>query len=92
MTGLKVEEGFLFYGKTRRRERVEIGEDLRQKTLNAISEIRAFMDRGETPPPRPGKHCEACSLKEICGVDFLGNGKKLKQYVASLLEVPSEAS
>jgi CRISPR-associated exonuclease Cas4 len=90
MTGLTVGQGYLFYGKIRRREAVEISAELRESTLRAISEIRGFMEQGKTPPPRPGKHCQACSLKEICGVRFLGSGNKLKEYIASLFEEPHE--
>ena len=75
---------------SRRREAVEIGADLRARTLQAVAEIRGFMERGVTPAPRPGKHCRACSLKEICGVDFLGSGTKLKDYIAALFGEPDE--
>jgi CRISPR-associated exonuclease Cas4 len=82
MTGLTVESAYLFYGKTRRRETVEIGAELRERTIQTISEIRGFMEKGKTPAPRSGRYCRSCSLIEICGVRFLESGNKLKDYIA----------
>ncbi len=31
-----------------------------------ISEMGGYLVRGYTPKVKPGKHCNACSLKEIC--------------------------
>ena len=28
--------------------------------------MHQYFDRGYTPKVKPGKHCNACSLKELC--------------------------
>lgn len=61
-----IPRGALYYAETRRREVVEITEKLRQVTQSMAEEMRRYFDRGYTPKVRPQKHCNACSLKEIC--------------------------
>lgn len=36
------------------------------KTRRTAAEMNEYFARGYTPKVRPGKHCNACSLKEIC--------------------------
>jgi CRISPR-associated exonuclease Cas4 len=62
----EVPEGFLFYGETRRRECVALTPDLRRETQDAADEMNEYFRRGYTPRVKPGKHCNACSLKELC--------------------------
>ena len=38
----------------------------RQKAQAVGSEMSDYLDRGYTPRVKPGKHCNACSLKELC--------------------------
>ena len=59
-------QGALFYQETRRREAVELTLELRQKTQAMADEMNAFFARGHTPKVKPGRHCNACSLKELC--------------------------
>ena len=61
-----VPQGALFYETTRRREIVDMTMELRQKTLRLAEQMNQYFIRGYTPKVRPGKHCNACSLKEVC--------------------------
>ena len=62
----KIPEGALFYEETRRRERVALTPELRQTTLALAEEMNRYFARGYTPKVKPGKHCNACSLKALC--------------------------
>ncbi len=62
----EVPRGGLFYASTRKRETVELTAELRQKTQDAADEMNRYFSRGYTPKVRPGKHCNACSLKDLC--------------------------
>ena len=62
----EVPRGALFYQETRRREMVELTAELRQKTQAMADEMNQLFARGHTPKVKPGKHCNACSLKELC--------------------------
>ena len=61
-----VPRGALYYVADRRREVVEFTPELRQTTRRTAAEMNDCFARGHTPKVRPGKHCNACSLKEVC--------------------------
>lgn len=61
-----IPEGSLFYGETRRRERVTFTPELRACVEAMLSEMRQYYERGYTPQPRRTKACNACSMKELC--------------------------
>ena len=66
MLGCSISEGALYYGESRRREVVELTEELRAKVTQMLSEMHDYYRRGHTPKVKPGKHCNACSMKEVC--------------------------
>lgn len=49
MFSTDIPEGALFYGETRRREAVEITEDLRQEVRNMFREMHQYFERKYTP-------------------------------------------
>ena len=61
-----VPRGALYYAADRRREMVEFTPELRETTRHTAAEMNDCFTRGHTPKVRPGKHCNACSLKELC--------------------------
>lgn len=62
----EIPKGALFYEETRRREIVELTPELRQTTQRMADEMAGYFLRGHTPRVKPAKHCNACSLKELC--------------------------
>ncbi len=73
--------GALFYGETRRREPVQFTEDLRSQVRDAFLEMHELYERGRTPAARPGKFCNACSLKDLC-LPRLRRTPSVAQYLA----------
>lgn len=67
MLGVKIPNGALFYGKTRRRQDVAFDEELRNLTIETIGTLHKFIEARTTPPPvyEKGK-CENCSFLEAC--------------------------
>lgn len=62
-----IEEGHIFYFRSRRRVTVEFTPDLRQRTLAAIDRAFELLERGEIPPPIDNRRkCNDCSLEPIC--------------------------
>ena len=53
----EISEGVLF---------VALTPELRQTTLALAEEMNRYFARGYTPKVKPGKHCNACSLKALC--------------------------
>ena len=66
MLGCPIPEGALYYGETRRRERVSLDKALRQQAISMLAEMHEMYRRGYTPRVKTGKYCNACSLKELC--------------------------
>lgn len=67
MTGHDVPEGALFYAETKRRQIVPFDAELRQQTLQTITDLRGIFARAETPPAQyRADRCRGCSLLDIC--------------------------
>ena len=66
MLSCDVPRGAIFYASSRRREYVDISPELRAKAADMAREMNEYFRRGYTPKVKPGKHCNACSLKELC--------------------------
>ena len=59
----EIPAGYLYYGETRHRLRVELTEELRQTVESAAAEMHALYARRHTPK---GKRTKACSMKDLC--------------------------
>lgn len=84
MTGSRIEQGSLFYAQLRRRTDVEIDDALRTRTLNLIRRLREIVAQSELPPPVLKRHCQSCSLIQICQPK-VSSGKKTSAYRQELL-------
>ncbi len=82
MLGVTVEEGALFYGKTRRRENVVFDSGLRKLTVTAAKELHRLLGSGVTPRAEYGKKCKSCSLIEHCLPKISRPGRSVKRYLA----------
>ena len=78
-------EAALFYGETRRREVVEITEDLRNAVKDIFEEMHQYYNRGYTPKVKTGKMCNSCSLKELC-LPKLNKQVSVKHYIDQMLK------
>lgn len=58
--------GYIFYDEVKRRTKVEFREEYRQRVSSICDEMHKLYDRRHTPKVKPGKHCKACSLSELC--------------------------
>jgi len=67
MFDTSIEEGALYYGKTRRRITIAIDEQLRGLTKQIATNVRNMIASGQTPAPSYDKRkCGACSLNDLC--------------------------
>ena len=89
MFSTDIHEGALFYGETRRREAVEITEDLCQEVRDMFQEMHQYFDRKYTPKVKYSKSCTACSLKDIC-LPKLGKSGSVKAYIHQMLKEDEE--
>ena len=61
-----IPEAFMYYGELRHRLNVILDNQLRSQVVQVIKEMHDLFDRRHTPKVKPGKHCQSCSLSEIC--------------------------
>lgn len=66
MLGVAVACGAIFYGEPRRRIDVEFTPELRIRTESLAATMHRLYAAHQTPAAQPGKHCERCSLVNIC--------------------------
>jgi len=84
MKGVRLEEGFLFYFGTKKREKVRFSEDLRKTVASLAEEMHAFFDKRLTPPPEKKPCCRSCSLEPVCSYRF--GVKDAKKYIRAMME------
>lgn len=80
-----IPEGALFYGETRRRQRVPFTEELRGEVASDAAQMHELYRRGYTPRVKPTKSCNACSLKELC-LPRLQKSGSVQTYLRKSLE------
>jgi CRISPR-associated exonuclease Cas4 len=82
-----IDEGALFYGKTRRRRVVPIDAELRALTIGTIDTVRALLREGRTPAASyETRRCDSCSLIDDCRPQMLGRHASAKAWFEAQLE------
>ena len=80
-----ITHGYLYYGETRRREQVEFTLELRNQVESLAKEMQGYAQRGYTPKGRLQKHCNACSLKDVC-LPQLSRSPSGREYIEQRME------
>ena len=73
MYGIPVTSGCLFYGETRRRERVEVTDELRGRVEEMARRMHELLQAGETPCAEKLARCVRCSLKNECAPEIFAS-------------------
>ena len=67
MTGQSIEQGEIFYWRSRRRVMVPFNDNLRQMTETAVIQARHLITANHIPPAiTDRKKCKHCSIQPIC--------------------------
>jgi len=70
MRNATVSAGAIWYWETRKREHVDIDQELRQETIDVIQKASEIRASGITPRPIDNpKRCRGCSLYSLCEPD-----------------------
>lgn len=77
----KVDKGFLYYVKTRRRVEIEFDEPLRKLTYDTCQEMHEIINQNFTPKAKYEKKCDHCSLYRLCLPKVISKTKKVSQYI-----------
>jgi len=74
MLGVTIGEGALYHVKSRLRRVVKIDDDLREQVKQTVLAVHKIINAQSIPEPVFGKHCDQCSLQEIC----MPSGKEMQ--------------
>ena len=76
--------GYIYYGETRRRTKVEFTDEVREKVISSFREMHKYYEQRYTPKVKTGKKCNACSLKDIC-LPVLNKKKTVSGYINEVI-------
>lgn len=85
MLKIEIDIGYLFYGKTKRREKVCLNFTLRERVEELSEKMHMMLVTGKTPKAQKGKRCSLCSLIEICQPNLTLCHKSVEGYLASMI-------
>ncbi len=69
MLDSEINEGAIYHVKSRRRRKVVIDDALRKHVGETVLAVRDMIESQTIPNPVFGRHCEQCSLQDICMPD-----------------------
>jgi len=69
MLAVSIPEGAIYHVKSRRRRTVVLDKVLRKNLFATVQSVHDMIESQKVPSPEFGKHCEQCSLQEICMPD-----------------------
>lgn len=82
-----VPEGALYYGRTRRRQVVLFGSELRGFTEQVAERAHALFQSGRTPAPiLEARKCAACSLRELCQPEIGDGSRHVERWVLAAID------
>ncbi|WP_192930327.1 CRISPR-associated protein Cas4 [Alkaliphilus pronyensis] len=85
MLDIKINHGFLYYGKTRHRQRIELDLTLREEVLELSKAMHQIINNDRIIQPDYCKKCERCSLKNLCIPKTKTHYKSVKNYIKAKL-------
>jgi CRISPR-associated exonuclease Cas4 len=81
MLDVKIAEGAIFYGKTRRRQDIVFDEELRKITRETAERFHKLVAKGQTPKPVFMKRCHSCSVYDVCLPRMVEKGRAVNDYI-----------
>ena len=86
----EIPEAFLFYGETKRRLKIILDDELRERVRTIFKEMHELYDRRYTPKVKISKSCKACSLSELCMPSLCKNPSAINYMKKNLLEMEAQ--
>lgn len=80
-----IEYAYLYYGDIRKRIKVDITDELRNKVKDNLLLMHQYYSRKYTPKVKTSKKCNGCSLKDLC-IPKLMKYSSVKEYINKALE------
>lgn len=86
MLNVEIQEGALFYGKTRRRLDVAFDVALKKETESAAERFHDLVSEGRTPEAVYRKACDRCSMLDLCLPKTTGKKRSVDKYLMEVLQ------
>ena len=80
----KIEKSCIYYGETKRREHVDITDELRDTARAMIFEMHDYYNRNHTPKAKLNKSCAKCSLYDQC-LPYMVTKQSASKYIQAVL-------
>ena len=81
MLAVRISSGALYYGKKKRRTKVEFDQDLRQMTRQTAHALHNLFNDRQTPPPQYRPRCDNCSFIGLCLPKTMGKKNTVANYM-----------
>lgn len=81
MFDTKIEKGYIFYGKLRKRFEVIFTEELRKNVESIVAKMRYNYDSSITHKASYKQHCKNCSLYDLCLPKLNKKYLKVENYI-----------
>lgn len=81
----EISQAYLFYDEIKRRVEVEITDEMREEVKSIFKQMHAYYKRQYTPKVKTGKHCQSCSLKDLC-LPELEKSVSVRRYLERYLQ------
>ena len=70
MFSTQIDSGDIYYNKSRRRKEILFTDELRNRFINTVNNVRSLLIKREVPKPVNDQRCQNCSLNEVCMPDI----------------------
>ena len=81
MYSIQIPIGEFYYGELRHRVTVDITDELRNIVRQCARDMHKIFHRAIIPKAMYGKHCDRCSLKNICMPEVITNCTAVSTYL-----------
>ncbi|MDV0445550.1 hypothetical protein MmiAt1_11330 [Methanimicrococcus sp. At1] len=90
MLHVNIPTGHMFYHKTRRREEVQLTEELRNKVRSLCLEMHEAFRAGRSYPAERKNGCKNCSFYDMCLPESFSKRKNVQEYINENLKMINE--
>jgi len=84
MGGQPVRHGAIYYHSTRSRKAIAITDELIERTIDVLGQVRELLSQDTLPEPVEDKRCRRCSIRDLCLPDLLGHSRRLEAHQRAL--------
>ena len=90
MLGGRIEEGYLYYGKTRHRQKVDFTDELRKEVFDISRQMHEILFNDCKVAAKYSDKCIHCSLYNICVPKIKSKYKSVSKYIEQCFKEDGE--